>query len=161
MDSYLVINGKKTELTEEQLKQLGIIEKTSPFERALKEGPYFYISCTGDVSTGKDYRHDIDRRVLDVANYCTDRELIEQRALHETLNRILWRFACENGELENEWDGENYHFEVFFDENEQEFKAQYRVVTHTFGPFFRTKGDADKAIEIIKQFIATHPGFVW
>ena len=162
MENYIVINGKKAELTEAQLKQLGIkVKKISPFERASKEEPYFYISCNGDVSTGKDCRHDIDKKVSDVANYCTDRELIEQRALHETLNRLLWRFACENGELENEWNGENYHFEVFFDEDKQEFKAQYRVVTHTFGPFFRTKGDADKAIEIIKEFIEAHPDFIW
>ena len=87
--------------------------------------------------------------------------MIGQRALHEILSRKLWRFACENGELENEWNGENYHYEIFFDEDKKEFKAQYRVVTHTFGPFFRTKGDADKAIEIIKQFIAAHPDFVW
>lgn len=162
MENYIVINGKKTELTEAQLRQLGIeVKKENPFERALKEEAYFYISCTGDVSTGKEYRHDIDKRVSDVANYCTNRELIEQRALHEILNRLLWRLACENGELENEWNGVNYHFEVFFDENEQEFKTQYKMATHTFGPFFPTKDVAEKAIGIIRRFMEEHPGFIW
>ena len=38
MENYIVINGKRTELTEEQLKELGLImEKKSPFER-VKQG---------------------------------------------------------------------------------------------------------------------------
>lgn len=160
MENYIVINGKKLELTEEQLKQLGI-EKPRLFKRVLKGEPYLYISCNGDVCESADYGRNIDEKVFNAANYCTDRKLIEQRALHETLNRILWRLACENGELENEWDDKNFHYEIFFDEDAKEFKAQYRVATHTFGPFFPTKEIANKAIGLIYQFMAEHPDFVW
>lgn len=160
MENYIVINGNKAELTKEQLKQLGIIEK-NPFDRVGENKKYYTITREGKVTTFVEENDIYDKESYEVANYCTDKKLMKQRALHEILNRKLWRFACENGELENEWNGENYHFEVFFDENEQEFKTNYRLRSHTFGPFFRTKGDADKAIEIIKQFITTHPDFVW
>lgn len=161
MENYIVINGKKAELTEAQLKQLGIeIKKGNPFER-INGKTFYVIAEDGTLPDFKEDGSDLDEKFYENGNYCTDKDLMRQRALHETLNRLLWRFACENGELENEWDGENYHFEVFFDEDKQEFKAQYRVTTHTFGPFFRTKGDADKAIEIIKEFIKAHPDFVW
>ena len=161
MDSYIVINGKKTELTEEQLKQLGIeIKKETPFER--KEGKVYYaITEDGTVMGFKEDGSNCDEKFHKIANYCRNKDIIYQRALHEILNRLLWRLACENGELENEWNGVNYHFEVFFDENEQEFKTQYKMATHTFGPFFPTKDVAEKAIGIIRRFMEEHPGFIW
>ena len=161
MENYIVINGKKAELTRAQLKQLGIeLENKNPFER-INGKTFYVIAEDGTLPDFKEDGSDLDEKFYENGNYCTDKDLMRQRALHETLSRLLWRFACENGELENEWNGENYHYELFFDEDKQEFKAQYRVVTHTFGPFFRTKGDADKAIEIIKEFIKAHPDFVW
>ena len=51
MDNYIVINGKKAELTEEQLEKLGIkIEKkrNNPFSSKLKyEEKYFIIDEQG------------------------------------------------------------------------------------------------------------------
>lgn len=44
-ENYIVINGKKAELTEEQLKQLGIEpekKRKNPFERVTGE-KYYYI----------------------------------------------------------------------------------------------------------------------
>ena len=35
-ENYIVINGKKAELTVEQIKALGIEVRKSPFERACK-----------------------------------------------------------------------------------------------------------------------------
>ena len=119
MENYIVINGKKAELR--------INGKT-----------FYVIAEDGTLPDFKEDGSDLDEKFYENGNYCTDKDLMRQRALHETLSRLLWRFACENGELENEWNGENYHYELFFDEDKQEFKAQYRVVTHTFGPFFRT-----------------------
>lgn len=161
MENYIVINGKKAELTRTQLKQLGIeVENKNPFER-IDGKTYYVVAEDGSVPNFKEDGSSLDEKLYEVANYCTDEQLVRQRALHETLNRILWRFACENGELENEWDGENCHFEVFFDEDKQEFKARYRVVTHTFGPFFPTKETAEKAIGLIRQFMEDHPDFKW
>lgn len=43
-ENYIVINGKKIELTEEQQKQLGIEpQKKNPFER-VPEGEVYFLS---------------------------------------------------------------------------------------------------------------------
>ena len=51
MDNYIVINGKKAELTEEQLKALGIEikkKRNNPFNSELKyEDEYFIIDEQG------------------------------------------------------------------------------------------------------------------
>ena len=54
MDNYICINGKKAELTAEQLKALGIeLPKPSPFERVGNTANtfcnYYFISSTGSV----------------------------------------------------------------------------------------------------------------
>ena len=42
-DNYAVINGKRIELTDEQVKALGI-ERKNPFERVADGDPYYYIA---------------------------------------------------------------------------------------------------------------------
>ena len=54
MENYICINGKKTELTEAQLKDLGIeLPKASPFERVSRNNYYYAINTAGVVRTGK------------------------------------------------------------------------------------------------------------
>lgn len=49
MDNYICINGKKAELTEEQIKALGIELPKTPFSRTSVGGEYFYISSDGNI----------------------------------------------------------------------------------------------------------------
>lgn len=52
MDNYIVINGKKAELTQEQLEKLGIVvEKKDPF--AFSEDKYYFINAMGTLSEMK------------------------------------------------------------------------------------------------------------
>lgn len=46
-ENYIVINGKKIELTEEQLKQLGIEVRKNPFNRAHSAESYFISTSMG------------------------------------------------------------------------------------------------------------------
>jgi hypothetical protein len=96
MENYICINCKRAELTDEQLKALGIeLPKESPFERQQR-GFFYYITNKGMVEFGaeiKDYHCD---SLYKVANYCTDKAIMEQRALHETLSRLLWRYSMEH-----------------------------------------------------------------
>lgn len=51
-ENYIVINGKKIELTEEQLKQLGIEpekKRKNPLERVAKTEMYCYIDSFNEV----------------------------------------------------------------------------------------------------------------
>ena len=71
----------------------------------VQEGEaYYYITPYGDVERNET----LFSGLLLAANCCTDMELMEQRALHETLNRLLWRYSEQHGG-DREWDGCNEH----------------------------------------------------
>lgn len=153
MENYICINGKKAELTAEQMKALGIeLPKNNPFNRAEMRKIYYYISPVGDVTFAHETEAPFDKYCFDVANYCTDKAIMKQRAMWETLSRLLWRFSEQNGGsgvfgIANKGNGnfcsmiENYKY---------------------LDPTFKTADIANRAItEIIKPFMAEHPDFVW
>lgn len=162
MTNYICINGNKTELTEEQLKQLGIeLPNASPFARKKKNTKYFSIVQNGTVDWHYDNVDSFDKGCFDVANYCTDYNMMQQRALHETLNRLLWRYSMEHDGDKIDWqDTKTRKWYACFDNEHNKWIANY--VTHCFdvGVFFSNRRIAEDAIEeIIKPFMTQHPEF--
>lgn len=153
MENYICINGKKAELTEEQMKALDIELPKPHFNRTKCAcGTYFYISPGGNVLMAFDHHETVSGRYFDVANYCTDKAIMEQRAMHETLSRLLWRFSEQNGGsgVFGIADKGNGNFCSMIE--------NYRYLD----PTFKTADIANRAItEIIKPFMAEHPDFVW
>lgn len=163
MENYIVINGKKAELTEEQLKALGIeIEKNDPFESDYDD--YFYIGSGGDVV--HDYNcvgcSTSDRRHK-VANYCKDRDLLKQRALHETLNRLLWRYSMQHDGDKIDWDVKDPKFKIVYDHYCRTFDIDDNWSSESEGAVYFYKIDIAEAaiIEIIIPFMEEHPEFKW
>lgn len=72
-------------------------EKRNPFERVKEGEGFYYISGDERIMTNKEYPWHCVDGYYDCANYCTDAELLRQRALYEKLERCLWRFSMENG----------------------------------------------------------------
>lgn len=163
MENYIVINGKKAELTEEQLKALGIAtEKKSPFARCQDEEEYYYIEYDGKVLQDTEYNSETDIKCYKVANYCTDKNLMQQRAWHETLSRLLWRYSMEHDGDKIDW--------------QNGYTSKYYILMDSSGDicvgsvcwskdectYFHTKEIAKSAIkEIIEPFMKEHPDFVW
>ena len=59
MDNYICINGKKAELTEEQLKKLGIkLKMLSSFDRQDNGSTYYSIISTGEIAANKEHNND-------------------------------------------------------------------------------------------------------
>lgn len=165
MENYIVINGKRAELTEEQLKQLGITpEKKSCFERCESYEKYYYISYAGIVESDIEQNTDVDASLYKKANYCRDEIVMKQRALHETLDRLLWRFSMENdGDKISWWNIYSSKYYIYFDYKERKFRTshmnQYKAGMMVY---FYSVEIAERAIdEIIKPFIKEHPEFVW
>ena len=129
-EAYIEIDGKRTKLTVEQMKVLGIYEepKANPFERVEKDKQYYYITNGGDVDCGPDYYWESDNKRHQVANYCTDKEILQQRALHETLNRLLWRFSIENDGGKINWNNIDKHKYVIYFDNESKNLLQQSIV---------------------------------
>lgn len=174
MENYLMLDGKKYELSPELVNALRPAvaepEKKNPFERC-KGSKYYHIDNRGNVVDVFAELHDnMDDALFAVANYCTDKSLMEQRAMHETLNRLLWRYSEEHGGDKLTWayDGRwtpNYHYFIAM-----EFVSGKGIVSTKSNDsnkahgvvYFRDKATAESAIEeIVKPFIESHPDFVW
>lgn len=156
MENYIVINGKKAELTEEQLRQLGIeVKSKNPFQRQEYRGTYFYIDGEAIEASYEEYSS-IDEDFYNEANYCTDKNLMQQRAWFEMLSRLLWRYSMEH-------DGDkmcvNDHYAIY------KAKDNFSVLHAGYGylmPSFINRQTAQNAIEeIIKPFMKEHPDFKW
>lgn len=156
MTNYVMIDGKKFVLNAEQSKDiLRSVQNTglSPsFLRAKKNKNYFYIDSRGTLVFETEGYGDDDERFA-VANYCTDKDLMEQRALHETLSRLLWRFSESNGgrgpySIGKDHAGGNLHV----------VGSSYDYLDATFV----STEVAQRAIdEVANPFIKANPDFKW
>ena len=97
MENYIVINGKKAELTKEQLEKLGIKpERNNPFNRASFGGNYFIAREDGTVGSRIATSHDNDTWYYDNVAYFNDKGFAEQMSLKWLLNRKLEKYAWDN-----------------------------------------------------------------
>lgn len=166
-ENYIMLNGKRVDLTEEQLEKLGIKVKTNCFER-VKEGEIYYRIYEGvGIEFVENHNGILDNERYNAANYCTDEKLMQQRALHETLSRLLWRFSMQNDGDKIDWYPVSDHcidkYRIFYDNKIQQFDIAINDVSKTQGTvYFHTIEIAKRAIvEIILPFMKEHPEFVW
>ena len=166
MENYIVINGKKAELTEEQLKQLGIKpeKKENPFTRKIDKS-YFYISAGNALMTDIDNNTVVDIALYDNLNYFNDYNFTEQVALHQLLNRKLLKYAWDNEAEDRSWNGDNLHYYIIRDNkycNGRYFVSYRDYLKENSAVYFSKKGVAEKAIEdVIKPFMKEYPEFIW
>ena len=90
-DNYIVINGKRTELTEKQLKALGVEPEKpiNPFNRTMLGSHYYIPYLDGKTRVYTDDNNvqtDLMRRNC---CYINDKQFAEQVALHQLLYRKL------------------------------------------------------------------------
>ena len=67
-ENYIVINGKKAELTNEQMKLLGIKVRKNPFERVSKNESYYNISNKTNVMRHTEQDDDNDQGLYNTVN---------------------------------------------------------------------------------------------
>jgi hypothetical protein len=164
MDNYIVINGKKAELTEEQLKALGIVtEKKNPFARQSRKTPIYYISNKGQVELGVEVQDFHCNGLYKAANYCTDRNLLQQRAYRETLSRLLWRYSMEHDGDKIDWKkNDEWKYCIMFENDKNMYCVDCYRYLNNGCVYFHTNAIAENAIkEIIEPFMKEHPDFVW
>ena len=95
--NYIVINGKKVELTKEQPKALGIETRKNPFNRVATGDVYYRITEYGDVDDSIEDSYDIGQNLYNEVNYSNDDSFANQLALHQLLYRNLLKFVYNNG----------------------------------------------------------------
>lgn len=166
-ENYIVINGKKAELTKEQLKALGIIEmKKNPF--IVEEGyRYWYADSFAGVNSNFHTRHKDDKSLIDSCNAFNDSSFANQVALHQLLYRKLLKFAYDHDAVDKTWDGNNSHFFPYYEVDSDPKECEWEVAGSVFNrlvgvAYFATEDVARRAIEeVIRPFMREHPEFVW
>lgn len=166
MENYIVINGKKAELTKEQLEKLGIKpERNNPFDRVEERENYFVTRNDGIVDCIIETFHDTDDWYYDNAAYFNDEEFAEQVSLKWLLYRKLEKYAWDNEAEDVEWDKHklNYHYTIVYDVNAEEFRVNIiSWCQNLTSVYFSSREIAEKAIkEVIKPFMEEHPNFKW
>lgn len=161
MDNYICINGKKAELTEEQLEKLGIkLEMFGSFDRQDNGGTYYSIISTGEIAANEDQNNDYNCIHYNVANYCTNKELLEKRALYEILNRRLWRYSMEHDGDKIDWDRDNDKYYIYYHTGNKIWSIGSIRHLWDFTVFFYSLEIAKNAIkEVVIPFVEENPEF--
>lgn len=166
-DNYAVINGKRVELTDEQVKAINaeIVElKTNPFNR-MGLGSYCYaphydgtartFTEDGSITVNLMHRN---------CNYFNDKDFAVQVALHQLLYRKLLKFAYDNGfEDTAKWNCCWLHYRIHYTCSGNKFDVDSNDIYKIQGAvYFATQNGAEQAIkEIVEPFMKEHPDFVW
>lgn len=163
-ENYIMLNGKRIDLTDEQIEKLGLKVEQDCFERNEEE-KFYAIGCGGTVvDSSQIFRNDeFCGKLHKVANYCTDKKLMEQRAVHETLSRLLWRFSMQNNGDKIDWGNiEQHKYKIYYDHNKGKYLVAINCRQQYSEQYYHTKEIAKRAIdEIILPFMKKHPDFVW
>lgn len=162
-ENYIVINGKKAELTEAQLKALGIETRENPFERVAINDMYYFISHFGDVDGYRQASDSEDDALFNNSNYFNDEQFANQVALHQLLYRKLLKFAYDHEcEDTQKWDGSKRHWFIQYDHHDESFGVTWHDTFQHSYVYFSTMNSAECAIkEVIMPFIKEHPEFKW
>lgn len=162
-ENYAVINGKRIELTSEQVNALGIETRNNPFDRVEQFNKYYRVTDANQVDDYVETFDSTDNRLYDVANYFNDKEFAEQVALHQLLYRKLLKFAYDNGfEDTAEWDGFNKHWIIIYHYENNMVTIDWMKTVKNYGVYFSSCEGAKRAIkEVIEPFMKEHPDFVW
>lgn len=165
MENYIVINGKKVELTQEQLRALGI-KIGSPFEKEEGECYWAIDSYFGALKSAKDVGSYLDDYRYQTANYCTDEKMMAQQARRETLSRLLWRYSMEHDGDKIDLGNENaIKWTITINSSSQGapiFCTEwYRTGCLITAVYFYSEEIAQQAIrEVVEPFLEKHPDFV-
>lgn len=160
----VTIDGKEVQLTEEQLRLLGIEpKKKNPFDRVGNGDRFFAIDNMNGIQTCTEMSYARDEAYYNGINYFNDKKFAKQVALHQLLYRKLLKFAYDN-ECEDtaEWDGSNKHWAVRYNYAGGARTAYYQSSRGAQEVYFSSEEGAKRAIkEVVEPFMKEHPDFVW
>ena len=167
MDNYICIDGVKVLLNDSQISEMRAIlekretKKDSPFKRQKYGDNYYYIRSTGKVVSSSEVNSYCDSILHDNANYCTDEELLRQRALEEILARRLWRYSMEHGGDKIDWSDGQSKYAIYYDTGIGSFYITSNVCCQiTSTAYFVDREIAMNAIkEVIEPFMKEYADF--
>ena len=162
-ENYIMLHGKKIPLTDEQIKMIqSDFPEKSPFGRAEYNELYWYVGADSNVYRADEVESPVDYNRFKLANYCTDKDIMKQHALHMNLNNLMWRYSMTHGGDSINWDDcSEIKVNIYYNAETDEFRCAEYSVTKYFGvvPFVNEETARAAIEEIVKPFIAEHPDF--
>lgn len=149
--NYIVINGKKAELTEEQLKQLGIEVSKPKRWRAETQGMYYFATNTGRVGVCHEWLMEADNFRYDVHNYFQTEDEAQEYARVLEIKRQLMKIANKYNDF-IDWDDrvqEKWFFKYHIDAGVTISFVCYAKYAETI--YFSSKEIAEQAIDEIGE----------
>ena len=160
----LTIDGKEIQLTDEQLKMLGIEPgKKNPFDRVGNGDRFFAIDNMNGIQTCTEMSYARDDAYYNEINYFNDKKLAKQVALHQLLYRKLLKYSYDNECTDKEWDGTNVHVYIIYSSMKKDYDIRWTRDEKEPGTvYFKSTTWATAALnEVVMPFIKEHPDFVW
>ena len=157
MQVELKANGKtvQVELSEEQLKELGLVEdkpKTG-YERGeeCNDEYYYLVDMDSEVQRIKNTYSALDRDSYDTGNYYSDEQIAKNNARADRLLRRLRQWQAQNDRVVN-WKDKNTKYTISYDYTQNTVDAtQSCSVRRLNDVYFTTIETVEKAIEQFKD----------
>lgn len=159
MKVELKANGKtvQVEMTEEQLKELGLIEEQRTGYERVKKGEMYYVIDTEYNSMLKitEFNDQEDERCYNKGNYYNDKVIAENNARADRLLRQLrqWQALNDKSISVEDWeDNDKDKWCIMYGYGAEELYVNwfYSVRLHNV-IYFTTKEKAEEAIEVFKD----------
>ncbi len=162
-ENYAIINGTRVELTDEQVKALGVETRKNPFEKVKEYYVYYRVTEYGDAEDYIESGDYTDQHLYENVNYFNDKTFANQVALHQLLYRKLLKFAYDNECEDNQtWNKTNWHYYIDYNTEEGRFYAGAAGTFKHHDVWFCFKESTERAIkEVVEPFMKEHPDFVW
>lgn len=114
-ENYIVINGKKAELTKEQMEQLGIKVAENKRWRATDGGQYWFVDSNNEVRSDMEYSYNYDSFRYYSHNYFQTKEEAKTYARVLETEMLLKKYADEHNE-----EFGDFKYELWIDENDSD-----------------------------------------
>ena len=156
MKVELKVNGKtvQVEMTEEQLKELGVIKERSRtgYER-VKKGEMYYVINTKDDSMMniKEFNAETDEQCYNIGNYYNDKIIAENNARADRLLCCLRQWQALNDRAIN-WKNKNIRkYTIRYDYAMNMFNVIPNFCERCLNDvYFTTRETAQRAINVFK-----------
>lgn len=144
MQVEIKYNGKtvKANLTSKQMREIGLQDNKTGWQRVGKHNAYSYMTTCGEVRSIADTDDDIDNLRIQYGNYFSDPSLAELMAKAVGLYLRMQRWADEH----NTGDTED-RFEIIYDCGEVWGTGYRNRTSYPFVVYFSTKELAQQALK--------------
>ena len=161
-ENYIVINGKRAKLTEEQLNQLGIELPKNKRWRAERGEIYYRVNTFNQVCSLRECCCDNDDLVYYSHNYFKTKEEAEKYARVLETETLLRKYADEHND-EMPWDNKINHWNLAY--NSADFCIEIESWLYMMRPqtvYFSSREIAARAVkEVGRERIIEYLTYEW